>query len=472
MKKYIYLLTLSLIFFSCDERLDLNPYGSTGAEVALVTPADFENAINGMYTQMESANYYGANFMSFPDVLTDNLIYNPDGRQTQRVTYEWRYNANATQGAFMAQAYRVIQQANFILENIDRLEEGSQKNNIRAQALAGRALSHFNLCNLFGKIPTQSADAGSALGMPYLTSSAIRQTAARNTVSEVYDNIITDLQTAANQISSENGIERFNRNAVYGLLSRVHLYAGNMPDVVTAANQVTASVSTTANFPGIWDDSSDDGVLFELKNFDADTNVSTGVPYSQTLTDGIYSEYVVEFGLNNLYQPSDIRRFAYIDTSPFSDTGIYNHVAKYLSSSVNTGSGVVDSKVIRAAEVQLNKAEALASMTGQDGAALAALDLVRSNRYAGFVSGGETGQALKDAIQLERRLELAFEGHRFFDVKRQGLPINRTNAGEFFDGTGTPPLFLTLTASDHRFQLPIPKSEIDVNPNMEQNPGY
>lgn len=469
MKKYILIITISFFTFftACDkENLELNPFDSVGADVALNTLGDFEAAVNGLYTM--TLDYY-PNLMSFSDVISDNLIFNPTGRQTQKSTFDWQYSANDTRGAHLADCYDVVQQANFILENIDKLVDGADKDNIIAQAKAARALALFQANNVFGKIPTQSADANGSLGMAVLTSSDIRQKPARNTVAEVYASIIQDLEEAKTLISAGNDNGRFNVDAINGLLSRVYLYNGQYQEAVNAANAVTTPVSTFANFSGLWDDSSDEGVIFELKNFDNNTNVSVGVQFSQTLTDGIKSEYLVEFGLFSLYQNTDIRKSAYIVTSPFAQEGLFNHVAKYLESSVNVGAGVVDVKVIRAAEVQLNKAEALANIPGQDAAALAALDLVRSQRYIGFTTGTETGQALKDAIQLERRLELAFEGHRFFDLKRQGLAVSRTNAGQFADGTGTAPIFLTLPAGDCKFQLPIPKGELDVNPNMVQN---
>ena len=129
MKKYILIFTVSLftLITSCGkENLDLNPFDSVGADVALNTPSDFESAVNGLYRQMIFGSY-GASMMSFPDVLTDNLIFVVTGRQTQKTTFEWLYNANNTQQGFMSQSYTVIQQANFILENIDRIPDGAQK---------------------------------------------------------------------------------------------------------------------------------------------------------------------------------------------------------------------------------------------------------------------------------------------------------------------------------------------------------
>jgi hypothetical protein len=70
-------------------------------------------------------------------------------------------------------------------------------------------------------------------------------------------------------------------------------------------------------------------------------------------------------------------------------------------------------------------------------------------------------------------LELAFEGDRFWDLKRRNLPVERDGSkGERADGSGTPYVFTTLPAGDHRFQLPFPQTEVNFNTNLKQNPGY
>ena len=132
-----------------------------------------------------------------------------------------------------------------------------------------------------------------------------------------------------------------------------------------------------------------------------------------------------------------------------------------------------DGKYLRVEEVYLTKAEALFRL-GNEAEAREALDEIRKNRYENFVSGAETGDALLQAILLERRLELAFEGDRFFTLKRLGLPLQRSDKGEFADGTGTAPLVQNYPADGLRWQLPIPRSAIDANPELaeDQNPGY
>jgi len=469
MKKYFKLLLVGVAFTAftaCDDKLNLERLDAVPATTAYSTPPDFTNGVRGLYLTFRGAGYYGENFMSFPDVQSDNLTFVETGRQTQRTAHEWRYNSNSTQGGFMASCYSVVQRANFILENIDKLEEGAFKNNIIGEAIAARSLAHFDVVKTFAPIPSSGANSLTATGMYYLTNSDINQLPSRIPVGEFYDNLVIDLTTALPLIAANNGPGRLNKNGVNALLSRLYLYMGRWQDAIDAANEVTTPIASRAEFSGIWNDSNSVGVIFDIKinQINAQT---PGVPYNQTLPNGIRSEYVASFQLFQLYNSSDIRRTAYISTAPF-DGQLYNHVIKYLSSVNNTATGRVNVKVLRKAEVLLNKAEAQAILSDDIGA-LATLNELRANRYAPFVAGTETGQALKDVIQLERRLELAFEGHRFFDLKRQNKAIERGDFGDFADGTGLLPLFPTLPAGDCRYNMPIPQLELNVNPNSIQN---
>jgi hypothetical protein len=128
--------------------------------------------------------------------------------------------------------------------------------------------------------------------------------------------------------------------------------------------------------------------------------------------------------LYSKYEATDIRKSAYFVTSTSYQGFTYNHIIKY-ASRPGSSANVVDVKVIRGSEVYLTLAEA-AYRSGDEAGALTALDEVRSRRYDAFVSPAESGQALLNAIMLERRLELAFEGQRMYDLKRLGLPIVRS----------------------------------------------
>lgn len=474
MKKYILILSVIVTsLFSCDGQLETYPTSSVAAEAAFKNEGDFTNAVRGMYRAMirDASNngfYYGGELQGF-DVMTDNLIISNEGRLSQQFRYEWTYDPNTGFGNYMAQAYTVIQNANFILANIDVLEDGDFKDNIKGEALAVRALAHFDIVRYFAKIPTQSSDAGSSLAMPYVTVADVNELPARIAVSAYYDNLVTDLTTAAAIISPTNGKYQMGKDAVNGILAKVYLYMGEWQKAIDAANDVTASVGTRDNFTGIWNDSNTDGVIFTLQN-DNITNVTVGVPYNQT-AGGIKDEYVPDYAFYLEFADNDIRKAAYFETSLFAGLN-YNHVKKWYSSTSTTSLGVVDAKVLRTSEVLLTKAEALAEIGGKDIEARTALDEVRSQRYSPFVSGGEVGPALKAAISKERRLELAFEGTRFSDIKRKGLPVQRSDYGHLADGSGVPSTHKTLPASDYHFQVPIPLNEMNLNPNMKPNPGY
>ena len=195
------------------------------------------------------------------------------------------------------------------------------------------------------------------------------------------------------------------------------------------------------------------------------TGNNVGVLYSQTTASDVL-EYAFDFDFFNSIDEDDLRLgvISYIGENSGNQ---YNAIAKFLGETGEVN-GRVDIKVLRAEEVLLNKAEAQFEL-GLD--ALSTLNELRDLRYVAY-DGGEAGQDLEDAIQFERRVELSFEGHRFFDLKRRGEPVMRSTMGDIIDGSGTPPDFPTLAADNFRFQMPIPIAEINSNQNIVQNPGY
>ena len=458
-------------FSSCEEQLELFPQDAIAVDLAYQNEGNFSDAIKGVYSAFRRSGYYGAtsgaaSIYYIPDVMSDNVIINSNGRRSREAYYDWRHSEDSSSETFWLSAYKVIQRSNLILENIGVLSDGDFKNNIKGEALAARGIAHFDLVKFYGSSPAQTSD---GLGVPFVTSSESDLRPERNSLSETYTLLMADLTEAHSLINEDNGAGRLNKNAVAALLSRVHLFRGDDAKVIEFANLVTGVDEVDRdNVFNLWKDEVETSVLWKVRIDDPD-NINIGVAWLQESPDGIRSEYNVDYELYQMYDDSDIRKEVYFETSDFS--GItYNHIVKFRGR-LTGDANVVDAKAIRFSEVLLNKAEALAN-TGSDGDALAALDMLRSNRYSGFASGGETGQALKDAIQKERRLELAFEGDRFFTLKRRGMGINRSSFGDLSDGTGIGAEFLTLPANDSKFNMAIGSGEIEANPNMQQNPGY
>lgn len=472
MNKYIIIALSAILIFglsACDKRLELKPFDAIETELAFQTPTDFTNAINGAYSGLTRSGYYGGQHILMPDVLADNVILCSEGRRSKQSIYIWEMSGDLTWSLIWTDAYKVINRATQVLENIDILDAGDFKNNIEGQALALRALAHFDLARAFSKAPAQAG--GGDLGIPYITSSDATQKPSRPSVAETYNQIVAEMESASQKIG-ENGVGKLGKTSVDALLTRVYLYMGDWSKVSERAASVinASSVASTADFANVWQDESDSGVLFKVEISDQD-NISPGVEYSQTGPDGTRSEYVVDYDFYTKYSDTDVRKDAYFSTSPFTGKD-FNHIDKY-SSRPGSDLNVTDIKVIRTAEVYLNRAEALANQ-GMDAAALADLDVIRANRYTDFVTGSETGNDLKAAIDLQRRLELAFEGHRIYDIKRKGESINRSSFGDEADGSGlpTPAAASTMPAGDTRFEFPIPQSEINANTSMQQNPGY
>jgi hypothetical protein len=120
-------------------------------------------------------------------------------------------------------------------------------------------------------------------------------------------------------------------------------------------------------------------------------------------------------------------------------------------------------KVIRLAELYLIRAEARAELGTNISGAQQDLDQVAQRALSSAPNNNDTGQDLKDAIFLERRLELCFEGHRLWDLMRKKQDIVRNQCTS---------LTCLIPYGSDSVILPIPQIETDVNPNIEQNPGY
>lgn len=479
MKKINYLLVLALLgFASCKKSvLDLYPYNQIETSLAFNTEADITLAVDGIYAGIRtSGSYYSGTWNIFADQAADNLISNKSGpgRGTGLTYSEWRYTANGTYGLFSG-GYTIIRRANAILENIDKFADGAFKNNAKGQALAMRAMVHFDMSRVYSKTYENATASDSTV--PYVTSTDHTLKPAKEDLKGFYDKIIADLELAKTLIGT-NDVYHLGKASVNGLLSRVYLYKGDFPNCITSANEAIGLKNSTIiddimTFPSIWKDSTTTGVLFKIRNTATDNDNTLGVNYYQSVGGEKKSEYVVEYNFRQQFEKNDIRDSIYIEASNFNGQK-FNNVIKYRGRSGDPA-GVLDAKVIRSAEVLLSRAESY-YRSGNEADALANLVLLKKNRYKVYTEETATelsGSTLLEEIYKQRRLELAFEGDRFFDLKRRNLPIERDGTkGDLADGTGIPYVFLSLPAGDYKFQLPFPSSEINFNENLKQNPGY
>ncbi len=477
MKKYLIIgLGLISVISSCKKsELELFPYNQIETTQAFTNEAGAALALNGMYYGLKIAgSYYVQNWAITNEVASDNVLINNSGpgRLSQRTFHDWTYNGDNTTGLFQ-DGYTMTRRANAIIENIDKVPGSTPAfiNNTKGQALACRAMVYFDMARVYSKSPLNAS--ATDYTVPYVTITTDPTIKPSNeSISGFYDKIIADLNAAKSLIAVSNPVGQFNLAAVNALLSKVYLYKGDYANCIsasTAALGTTPSLSDLTTLPLVWKDASEAGVLFKIKNTDLDGITTQGVNYYQRVAGGIKSEYVVDYAFYQLFKNNDVRKAVYIAMSPYNGTSQL-HVVKFAGRS-GSPAGNLDAKVLRAAEVLLNRAEGYYK-SGNEPLALADLILLKSKRYTGYVNDVLAGQALIDEINIQRRLEMAFEGDRFLDLKRLNLPVQRSTFGDISDGTGVTYVFKTLAAGDYRFNFPIPQNEVNFNTNLKQVPGY
>jgi starch-binding outer membrane protein, SusD/RagB family len=473
MKKNInYLLRSSLailLLSGCSKSFnERSPKDAVPLANALTTEADLQAAVNGLYASLRSTALFGNALLVEGDLLADNSFVETNNSGRYVTSYQYNFIAEDGElGQIWRAAYTSILNANFIINATPTTTKAAQ---LKAQALAVRALLYFKLVNLYARPYTDNPN---GLGVPLVLTYDAYKLPARNTVAEVYAQMIKDLQTAfttAPDYSSSISISKYFAEA---LLAKVYLYMGNNTAAKTAALDVINNSGFTlvpaTSYAAYWANASAQTfrveTLFEL---DADAITNNGYEDIAYLYNG-YSDVYASMQLYNLYAATDVRQSVLVPGATKSGAP-----AITINKFPNAASADRDNlKVMRLPEVYLIAAEA--SLAGNEVDArtyLNAIATVRDPSFTGYTAT-TTGAALLDAIVLERRKELAFEGDRFSDLNRLKKDIVRsTNAGAIQAGTAN--VNLTIPYTSTRRILPIPQSEILANAAIkgQQNPGY
>ncbi|PZP40810.1 MAG: hypothetical protein DI598_19025 [Pseudopedobacter saltans] len=407
--------------------------------------------------------------------------------------------------------YNKISGCNVVLDYLDKVTGGNDaRENLRGQALAMRAYYYFYLVNLFGK-PYNSADPTKLPGVPLkLTMQVTDSLYPRSSVSDVYEQVIKDLKTAANILEmypTENSVYKMNTNAIYTLLSRVYLYEENWDSTIHYSSIVLSRKSELTNLntfqgPGngyykytggtdnrIYNASVSPEILWMYqKGYTSSTSLADvageGVFFPSSL-DPFYTStnpppYCVSNELMALYDVKpqsdtlkylgDLRGRIFIG---YTSTVFYSPFFSLGYTQFFGGQGGLG---IRLSEAYLNRAEAyihryLSGSSPNDcQAALNDINKVRENRFDSRQPyepiNIQDGTTLLDFYKNERRREFPFEGHRWFDLRRYGMPeIKHT----YTEDIGSTQEFV-LGKGDNRYTLKIPKEVIDRNGALVQNP--
>ncbi|MFC6224199.1 RagB/SusD family nutrient uptake outer membrane protein [Hymenobacter artigasi] len=452
MKKVFYPLALAAglsaaLLSGCGKRLDVAPVNSVPAETALNNSNDVETLLKGGYELAGDQYLYGGGFQYYSDFLGDNGEIQFGGTYSQpKEIFNKRILVNNSFVSFTwTNAYRTINVANTVLDNLGKVTAS------KADAVAGgakflRGSLYFDLVRLYAKAwndgtpasnpgvvlvltPTNTTDPSNAL--------TVTGQARRNSVAEVYTQVIKDLLDAERLLPASNGVFASSA-AASAMLSRVYLQQGRYADAAAEANKVIQ----TGNYslvPSYADEFANKANTSESV-FDVQLTTQSGTNDLNTFysSNGRGDVAVLDLHLG-LYNAAD-DRLNLFDTSNGPDAAL---TLKFDNIHGNI-------HLIRLAEMYLTRAEG----NFRAGTTLGATPLADVNRVRARAKLPALTTLTLPVILRERHLELAFEGFLLHDLKRNAASVG------------------TLPYSSPKLIFPIPQRERDLNANLQQNEGY
>ncbi|MEZ4888750.1 MAG: RagB/SusD family nutrient uptake outer membrane protein [Chitinophagales bacterium] len=470
--KHIKQLFFFLMFFTligCEDILEPEPIGIArfDAATAITNLDDAELALIGAYDGLQTQiisnaveyDYYGVSFAVAGDLIADNLLATTTFTSYTNIDNLDATSDNITTERIWNAMYQVINRANNIIERAASIDGA---NSIIAEAKFLRALAYFDLVRTYALPPTSSVgsptkDLGVPIVLQPIEGPGDLQTIGRNTVSEVYAQVVADLQSAAADLPDANADGRANKWAATALLARAYLYMGQYAQATSTAESVinSGNFALNGNFSNNFVTEFSGESIFEI-DFGpalADDNVLARDLFDSN--QGALQRFTPTQSIYNAFEAGDSRLTATLGNTDIPYTVADAFVKKYFRLSSNDDNFIVS----RLAEMYLIVAEADAQANSAlTDKALTALNTLRERAFGDSNHNYGSGMDLTTflaAVANERRVELAFENHRSFDLLR----TNQVAAT-----TGDNPL---------RYIFPIPIRELQINGDvMVQNEGY
>lgn len=450
-RKYILLFFLSVTTMSCKKFLDVQPRDSVSDEQTIVDKTSANTALRGVYRKLGADNYYGTLFQTFGYLPGDNVQWTGSQSVIQQfITHKIAADNGNLQSVWSA-IYATVNGANNVIAKVPGVQDATfseaERNQVIGEAYFIRALNYFDLARTWGNVqitltPTLGADDKAGL--------------KASTQAQVYQQVLSDLNVADSLLqlpaaSGQPNPVRANRETAWALKARYYLYQSNWAQAEAYASKVISDVKNYAL----------------QRPYSAFFSPASAVATKESVFELSYSATYLS-GHRNSWQPpanGGTRQWAPSDAfvTLVNDPAIGgNRNALIAKTSAGLWYGNLyyrspatdPAYVIRISELYLIRAEALAQQ-GKLQPAKDDLDLIRDR--AGLQPSAAAGkEALLLAVENERRVEFAFEPHRWFDLARTGRAaavLNITN----------PQLYL----------FPIPANEIALsNGNLKQNDGY
>ena len=436
----ILIYTSAFIAFSCSKKLDTVPTGSIDAVDALKTGDDVKVALVGGYKDFGATYFYGGLIFVEADLVANSTEMNWSGTYQQMTQISNK--AIPVDNSFVTNnwlvGYKAINDVNNVLANLTVLN-AKDKDRVQGEAEFIRAASFFELVKMFAK-DWSDGDPNTNAGVPLVLTPTITITDAskvkRNTVAEVYAQVIKDLKDAESKLPTSNGVFA-TKAAAEAILARVYLQQADYANAAQAANNAINNSGATL-LPAYADAFGASNTKEDI--FDIQVTSSSGVnDFNTYYSSSQRGDITINDAHFLLYDPNDDRLNLF-----YNDNGsIYTGKFENLYGNVHT---------IRVAEMYLIRAESNFRM----GTSVGDTPVNDINRIRARVNLTPiaAGSLTLDNILLERKLELAFEGFSLDDIKRLHLNVG------------------TLAWNSPKLIFPIPKREIIVNSNLTQNQGY
>jgi len=421
MKIYLSLILSILLFASCSEYLNINPYSAVAPES--ITQNDLPALERGMYYSVQNDpgrtswvlfDLLGANLTGSSGNPSDviNSILNP-------LHSDVHSNWNGL--------YRALYQVNNVISIADDVPEGNVRNRVKGTAHYFRGFIYYSLVTRWGDVP--------------LLRTNTLELVTRDPASEVWTFIEEELEQAMDLLGTSESYYYVSKDAAVALLARAKLAQNKLPEAATLAEQlITSGRYRLDSFEKIFRKQFNSEIIFAFENLteESSNNLSSQFyTYAHPNKGGYFWRPAPE--TLEMFEEGDKRK----DISITDVAGSYV-INKYPSG--QTGTDPIN--VSRIAEMYLISAEAKGRVNG-----LARLNELRNFRGLPSINPA-SDEAFITAILDERRKELLAEGFRYYDLIRTGRA--KEELGLF----------------DHQLVLPIPGRELLQNPNLEPNPGY
>lgn len=476
MKKLAYIIILGLSFASCEDILDKDPLGRLDAGSFFQNAEDAVSAINAAYEPLLFNNNNSNFYWAMGVVTSDDAVAGGDGSRPGIVEMDFLTYTPRTQelNDFWRLNYAGITQCNTVLEQVPGIEmDAALKDRIIGEALFLRSFYYFWLTQVFGDVPLLlKITPPDELKIP------------KTPKTTIYTQIVADCERAASLLPVQYAgadVGRATKGAAFALAAKTNLYQKDWNKTLEYVQKVKA-LNVYALVPDYGDNfrketQNNSESVWEIQH--ANLELGVGNFLNQWWCSRKYGEgygfaeatqnFLDEFESGDPRRPWNVainndKYFELIYKPSFSSTR-YGPVKYLQSDSVVTqkADGDINYGAIRYAEVLLWEAEALTEL-GRVTEAQVPLETVRARARAMAANPATvlpqvtttSQQEMLDAIRHERRVELGFEMHRFFDLVRWGI------ADKHIEG---------FKVGKHEV-FPLPQTEIDLNPSLVQNPGY